>query len=446
MLTGTVLRFLAMRYRTLASLLVMSALLQSPASGTAATTELVSADSGGTTADSDSIYGAVSDNGRWVAFESDATDLVLGDTNGTDDVFLRDTLNEVTTRISVKPSGGQVPDSSHLPQMSPDGRYIVFESYGHLVRTDTDSNWDIFLYDRVRDRIEMVSIRSNGNEATTGGAYEPSVSADGRFVAFSSTATDLVSTDGNGLTDVFVHDRETGRTRRVSVRSDGAEAVGGESAGPQISPDGRWIVYRSAATNLVGGDAGIDYDIFLYDRIDRMVQRVSDLPGSAEPDSGSAMPGVSNGGDFVIFYSDATDLVPADTNGDRDVFVWTRETRETERVSVRANGAQLTYGAPCALGRSNISMSSNGRYVVFDACESLVPRDDDIDRDVYVRDLVSDTVRLVSVDPSGANLTDGSESGWLSRNGAWVVWESDSVFVPPDTDGYYDIFLRGPLV
>lgn len=158
------------------------------------------------------------------------------------------------------------------------------------------------------------------------------------------------------------------------------------------------------------------------------------------------MPGVSNGGNFVVFYSDASDLVPGDTNGDRDVFVWTRETGEIERVSLKANGGELDFGAPSTLGRNNISISSDGRYVVFDAGNPAAPRDDDTDRDVYVRDRLNDTTRLVSLDPSGANLVDGSESGWLSRNGAWVVWESDSVFVPPDTDGYYDIFLRGPLV
>ena len=158
-----------------------------------------------------------------------------------------------TTRVSVASDGTQSNNSSYNPSISANGRYVAFESEAtNLVRGDTNNFRDIFVHDRQTGQTTRVSVASDGTQAN-GHSYDPSISADGRYVAFASLANNLVSGDTNDQQDIFVHDRQTGQTTRVSVASDGTQASG-HSFNPSISADGRYVAFVSSASNLVGGD------------------------------------------------------------------------------------------------------------------------------------------------------------------------------------------------
>src|SRR5947199_269171 len=230
----------------------------------AQTTERVSVASGGTEANGASLSSALSADGRFVAFDSAATDLVAADTNGVSDVFVHDRQTGATERVSVASGGAQGDGSSGLigfafpPPLSADGRFIAFVSSATtLVAGDTNGAADVFLTARQAGTTRLCSAGSGGGAHGTGHrrgfTLFPALSADGRFVAFQSAATNLVAGDTNGATDVFVHDRQTGTTERMSVASGGAQG-NGSSAGPALSAAGRFVAFRSTATNLVTAD------------------------------------------------------------------------------------------------------------------------------------------------------------------------------------------------
>src|SRR5260221_2148307 len=213
---------------------------------------------------------------------------------------------------------------------------------------------------------ERVSVDSNGvqGDAQSGFAsylqLSAGVSSDGRFVAFVSLATNLVPGDTNGKADVFVRDRLTGTTERVSVDSSGAE--GDEhsgSSGAGISADGRFVVFDSLADNLVPADTNAIYDIFVRDRLNGTTERVSVATGGAEGDNFSVYPSISADGRWVSFLSSATNLVPGDVNGFGDIFVHDRQSGTTSLVSVDSNGAQANHAS------FSSSISGDGRYVAF---------------------------------------------------------------------------------
>src|SRR5205809_5350390 len=211
---------------------------------------------------------ALSADGRFVAFVSFATNLVAGDTNGATDVFVHDRQTDTTERVSVASGGTQSNDASLGSALSADGRFVAFQSDAtNLVAGDTNGATDVFVYDRQTGMTERVSVASGGTQANNASSY-PVLSADGRFVAFDSAATDLVAGDTNGASDVFVHDRQTGTTERVSVASGGAQGngnSGGSFAVPAPSAAGRFVAFQSAATNLVAGDTNGTTDLFGHD-------------------------------------------------------------------------------------------------------------------------------------------------------------------------------------
>jgi Tol biopolymer transport system component len=226
-------------------------------------TILVSVGLGGRPADDVSWAPSVSADGRFVAFASFASNLVPGDTNGTSDVFVRDLRAGTTTRVSVGTGGGQANDTSVTPSISADGRFVAFASYAsNLVPDDTNRGWEVFVRDRYARTTTRISVGPGGRQVH-GNSDGPSISADGRFVAFASDASDLVARDTNGERDIFVHDRRKHQTMRVSVGPRGLQANSG-SEWPSISPEGGFVGFRSHATNLVPNDTNGQADIFLH--------------------------------------------------------------------------------------------------------------------------------------------------------------------------------------
>jgi len=237
-------------------------------------TELASVDSAGNQGDDHSFAGPISADGRYVVFWSSAHNLVSGDTNARDDVFVHDRQTGLTERVSVDSAGNQGNGTSYPYAVSADGRYVVLESFAsNLVPGDTNNMPDVFVHDRQTGATERVSVDSAGNQADDGGEIS-SVSADGHYVAFSSGASNLVPGDTNFHTDIFVHDRQTGVTERVSVDSAGNQANGGAD-GPYMSADGRYVAFSSYSSNLVPGDTNGETDVFVHDRQTGLTERVS---------------------------------------------------------------------------------------------------------------------------------------------------------------------------
>jgi Tol biopolymer transport system component len=280
----------------------------------------VSVSSSGVQANGESNSPAISSDGRYVAFDSDASNLVSGDTNGRRDVFVHDRQTGQTTRVSISSGGVQGNAVSVAPTISADGHYVAFNSVSStLVSGDTNNESDVFVHDRQTGQTTRVSVSSSGAQGNFGSGSQ-AISADGRYVAFLSSATNLVSGDNNGNADVFVHDRQTAITTRVSISSGGAEA-NGSSYEPVISADGRYVAFHSYATNLVSGDTNGERDVFVHDRQTGQTTRVSVSSGGVQASGASVEAAISGDGRYVAFDSWVSNLVSGDTNNTGDVFV-----------------------------------------------------------------------------------------------------------------------------
>lgn len=400
--------------------------------------------SGGAEAQGDSYDPAISANGRFVAFASTATNLAASDLNGSSDIFVRDRREGRTRRVSVSTAGAESNGDSAWPSISANGRFVAFESDAtDLVGGDTNGSRDIFVRDRETGTTRRVSRSSSGRQGNDDSAFA-SISADGRFVAFSSGASNLVPGDTNGVSDVFVRNLANGTTRRVSVNSADTPS-NGASYSPAISADGRFVAFESAGSNLIGSDQNAQSDIFVRDREMRRTRRVSIGYEGVEGNGDSGSVSISADGRFVAYASDASNLVGGeDTNGYEDVFVRDREIGITSRVSTSSAGivqGNADSNAP--------SISANGRFITFASLASSLVGGEDTNsfRDVFMRDRRTGTTVRISMDAT--TTTQGNEDSYrsaISADGRFVAFESSaSSLVVGDTNGDLDIFLRGPL-
>jgi hypothetical protein len=257
-----------------------------------------------------------------VVFRSASTNLVPGDTNGSIDIFVRDRLLGTTERVSVDSNGAQAAPGlgSDRASISDDGRFVAFDSVAaNLVALDSNGVPDIFVHDRVSGTTALVSIASSGAQGN-GLSVEGSISADGRWVAFHSAASNLVPGDTNSAEDVFVRDLLMGTTQRASVTSAGNEADAASLAAT-ITRDGRCVAFFSFATNLAAGDTNGKADVFVHDFASAATVRVSVDSSGAEGDGDSTIAAISEDGRFVAMQSAASNLVPGDANGAEDVFL-----------------------------------------------------------------------------------------------------------------------------
>src|SRR5258706_1926376 len=286
----------------------------------------VSVDSNGVQANNSSFPESISNDGRYVAFASNASNLVSGDADGLGDIFVHDMQTGITILASVDSSDAKGNNISIGPSISGNGRYVAFASIAtNLVLGDTNGALDLFVHDMqtgttTRVSVDSSGIQANGPSNSTDGTYDSFISTDGRYVAFESFATNLVPNDTNGMDDIFVRDLQTGITTRVSVDSSGAQG-NGSSIFPALSGDGRYIAFRSYATNLVSDDTNGKDDIFVHDMQTGVTTRVSvDLNG-VQANNRSYNAAISADGQYTAFDSDATILVPSDTNSATDVFM-----------------------------------------------------------------------------------------------------------------------------
>lgn len=286
-----------------------------------------------------SIEPSLSNNGMVQAFTSFASDLVAGDTNGVADIFVKDLASGAVQRVSVGPNGVEANGGSRSPRVSADGRFVAFESdASNLVAGDTNNYTDVFLYDRQAQRTVRVSIASNGMQADLPCSF-PVLSADGRYVAFLTMATNLVANDTNNYLDVYVHDRLTRQTVRASVGQNGAEG-NDDCFSPAISGDGRYVAFSSASSNLVANDNNLSRDVFVRDLVLNTTDLVSVGWGGAAGNGDSLSPSLGSGGRYVAFHSHASNLVTGDNNGNVDVFRVDRNSMTVLRGSVDSFGAE----------------------------------------------------------------------------------------------------------
>jgi Tol biopolymer transport system component len=305
-----------------------------------------------------------------VAFESNATNLVDGDTNRGWDVFLRDRVAGTTELVSVATSGALGDGRSQDPHVSPNGRFVVFESLAsNLVDGDTNGVWDVFVRDRSLGVTYRVSIGPGGVQSN-GASRDPAISS-GRYVAYQSTADNLVSGDTNRRADIFLYDHRTNSSRRVNAPTSGPQAIGGTSHNPAISKNGRFVAFDSKARNLVRGDSNGTSDVFVRDMKTRTMERVSVGAGGRQANGASKDATLSENGRRVSFQSEASNLVSGDSNGGMDVFVHDRGDGRTIRASVRSNGKQSTGGSS-----HDAALSGDGKFVAFESSATNLVRND----------------------------------------------------------------------
>jgi len=269
---------------------------------------------------------AISADGRFVAFESASTNLVPNDHNGIRDVFVRDRKRGETTRVSVSSSGTEqisgngAEELGTIPAISANGRFVAFSSRGkNLVEGDRNDTDDIFVRDRKRGETTRVSVSSTGEEANDTSLFYPSISANGRFVAFTSWASNLVAGDENGhYEDVFVRDLKRGVTTRVRENNRSGSLYSGI---PSISANGRFVAFESPAPDLVKGDRKGHVDVFLHDRKRGRTTLLSVSSEGKQGNDESSFPAISANGRFVAFSSLASNLVGGDRHNTADTFV-----------------------------------------------------------------------------------------------------------------------------
>ena len=424
-----------------AALLVLApaapALAGKPRADDGTATRQVSVAADGAAPDGVSGSPAISDDGRRVAFVSTASNLVPGDTNGVADVFVRDLRSGVTTRVSVDTAGRQAEGASDLPSVSHDGRYVAFESWApNLVPGDTNGFLDVFVHDVRSGITRRVSVAAGGRQADQGGG-RPLLSDSGRFVAFTSTSTDLVPGPQHFYQDAYLRDLVTGTVRRISTARDGSLADGMSTAFG-ISDDGRRVVFESSAPDVVPGDTNEQFDVFVYDDRTRRNTRVSVGPKGQQADSYSLGGRISGDGRYAAFGSAATNLVAGDTNGVTDVFLRDLRGGRTYRVSLAGYGAQLDGGSLLH------DLSDDGREVAFESfAPNAVPGDTNATYDVFVRDADDGSTTRVSLAAAGAEPDGASGRPVISGDGRHVAFESLATNLVAGTDAPgRDVFVR----
>lgn len=451
---------LGRRARTRAVLALLALLGSSHAPLMAApqsATTRASVDSNGIQGNTTSEHASVSADGNFVAFEGVATNLVPGDTNLFRDIFLRDRSLGVTERVSVGLGGAQANRDSWQPSVSGDGRFVAFMSEAtNLVALDANGATDVFVRDRLKGTTTLVSHGISGLGGGSQSSWAPAITPDGRFIAFYSKATDLIPLvpDVNGAWDTFLFDGQTGKLVLVSLNTQGLPGNdhSGESPGvpggvPAVSSDGRFVAFTSWASNLVPNDTNQRYDVFVRDLWLHTTTLVSSSSSGSVGEAESRAPSMSADGRYVAFSGVSSNLVPGDTNGQNDVFVKDRWTGTTERVDVSSSGAQGGGGGLGLIPVDGTTISADGRFVGFGSkYANLVPGDTNLRYDMFVRDRWLGETTRVSVSTSGAQANDISKSIAISGDGSVIVFDSPATnLVPGDTNAWGDVFVRSTL-
>ncbi|MEA2506344.1 MAG: hypothetical protein QOH48_962 [Actinomycetota bacterium] len=431
------------RFSLLSALGLLLTLGSSASAAAQPTIVRVSASETGEQADGDSGGGSISGTGRWVAFASAASNLVPNDTNGCSDIFVRDLTTNTIELVSTNSSGNEGNLPSSTPVISADGRWVAFSSYANNLTTgDRNGEPDIFVRDLTTGETKIVSVSSSGELGNNRSLF-PSISGDGSRIAFQSNASNLVSGDSNDESDVFVHDLSTGGTELVSLSTSGIQADTLHDRGSSdasISANGRAVAFVSPAHNLTPNDVNHSSDVFVRDLLTHKTVLASVSSSGGQGTGGfAAAPSLSPGGRRVVFESNDEGLVDGDTTGlyAEDIFLHDLRNATTQLVSVSSSGEQ---------GNNFSDQPSIRRDLVLfqSAASNLVANDTNTGRNVFVHDLSTGQTRAIDVGSSG-ELASFSFDPSMSADGSHVAFTSyDGDLVPVDSNGYYDVFVSKP--
>ena len=397
--------------------------------------------SGGLTTSGRGAYlPSLSDDGNLICFISDANDLVVGDTNGAQDVFVHDKLAGTTTLVSLASDGSHLMDEVTDAMISANGRFVVFTTADpNVVPNDTNGAHDVFLRDTVLGTTTLVSADNFGNVGNDKSVYG-SVSGDGRFVVFTSGSTNLAGTDVNNAPDVFLRDTLLGTTTAVDIGVTATFGALGASNG-FISENGRFVAFVSSSDDLVLGDTNNAVDIFVYDVANTTIERVTVDAAGNEANDKSHTPSLSGDGRYVVFASSATNLVSGDTNSSEDVFVFDRQTATPMLVDVASDGVSFADQGARLTGIPASTISADGQFVFFHSkSTNLVSSPAAPNGGIFVRDLVSATTSIYSLDENGVAVTPKTRAGALSGNGEFIAFDDATAYVADDTNALSDIY------
>ena len=412
--------------------------------GPSGPTVIVSADVAGNEGNKDSGFVGndidISSDGRFVVFGSNASNLVPEDTNGYADIFLKDLETGAIERISVSASGAQSNSFNSSPTISGDGRYVAFLSHAtNLSQVNPPGFTNLYVKDRLTGATVWSSDIPNFGDAAE---VDAAISQDGRYVVF--TTYKEPSPIGNFAQDVFVLDLTTGVFSPASTAGSGA-AANDDSGEASISGDGRYVVFSSNATNLAAGDAnGFQADIFLKDMATGDIRLISNDVNGVGGNKASGRPVISNDGRYVAFYSNANNLVAGDTNGATDVFRKDLLTGEIVRANTTSSGVQGNAGFGID-ANSYLSISGDGRFIAFySANTNLVPGSGGTQ--IFVKDMTTGAIAAVTIDENGTTINAASIQPEISADGRYIALSTGATLVANDTNGAYDVFrVPNPL-
>ena len=395
----------------------------------------VSVDSAGVGGDGPSGRSDLSRTGRYVAFDSRASNLVAGDTNGFSDVFWHDRKTGLTVRVSVDSQGVQANGESSHPSISADGRYVAFHSLAdNLVSSDINQAADVFVRDVLTGSTTRVSLGEFGNEADDHSS-NASISGDGSRVAFQSAATNLSFDDLATTIDIFVRDRVLNTTTLCS-RGEAGKPANGNSSGPSLSADGTHVAFESYSDNITSSDTNGDLDVYVYDLVSRVSLNASRSMSGPPGNRASYGAQLSADAGFVAFTSGATDLVPADTNSTNDIFRFDLQTGAMVRVSVGPWGEGNGSSGGC-------SIADDGRSIAFFSNSSnLTPQDPNQVRDIFEW-VEQGSIALISRATHGGPGNAWSEEPAISGDGHFCAFSSFATDLVPADTSIVDVFLEG---
>ena len=426
--------------RTLAGIAVGALSVAALAAPAGTEWSLVTRTPAGGATDNGSYECAITPNGRFVAYHSQASDLVVPSGTSGNDVFVTDRKTGVTELISANPAGAEGNSGSSNASISNNGRWVLFKSAASdLVTGDTD-NTDVFVADRTAGTITRISERYDGDETSgTSDIYGGCLSGNGRYAVFVSIGTDIVEgVETFGYYQVYMRDLRTGETTLVSRdRDDPMTGASGTCSLPVISANGRFVGFTCNSANLVPGSSNGTMHAYVRDMKKGTTVRVSQTAEGTLANNTCYEPMPSNNGRWVAFYSYASNLVPGDSESDYDTFLWDRTTGAITRMSDSADG-ESSYSA---------SIAASGKFVVFYSEQSdLVAGDTNNSGDVFRYDVKTGAVTRLSVDAAGVEGNGYSYifAGSLSSNGKWLAMSTDSSNLPaPATDdGHYDVYVK----
>jgi Ca2+-binding RTX toxin-like protein len=379
-----------------------------------------------------------SSDGVYTVFSTDATNAFLADSNGVTDIWRQNGQSGALERVSCSTAGAPTDGASFSPAISADGRYVAFTSLAsNLTLNDGNGFADVFRKDMATGAVLIVSAAPDGLSANSV-SFGPAISADGRYVVFLSAASNIVTDDTNYSVDVFRKDMVTSRTLRVNLAADGTEASLGAMNAPALSADGRYVAFDSAAANLTGSDSNNRDDVFVKDMLSGAISRASEGPNGESLTGGLEgilKPAISADGRYVVFAT-STAMVAGDSNGLADIYRKDLLSGAILRVSTDSAGNQGNAAS------FDADISADGRYVSFTSqASNFAAGDRALSADIFRKDLLTGALLLISRSPNDVPAFGQSTHAVISADGATIGFASTaSTLVNADTNFLQDVF------